>query len=150
MTQIRFANNSDLMKDILPKPFTSIFDTLLNDAVVYPAEQAATLRPQAEIAEFEENYQLRLALPGYKKEAININLDGNKLTISGELKRESQDEQKPKYYLREIRTGNFSRAFTLPKIADTENITAQFTDGILSLSIPKSKEKALGKTIEIK
>ncbi|MGZ5244366.1 MAG: Hsp20/alpha crystallin family protein [Bacteroidia bacterium] len=151
MTQIRFANNSDLVN--LQKPFSTLFNSLLNDATVYPAEQANTFRPHAEISETEESYHLKLALPGYKKENISINLDGNKLTISGEVKAETEakeDEKKIKYYLREIRNGNFSRAFSLPKNADTEKIEANFNDGILSLYIPKSETKALGKTIEIR
>lgn len=151
MTQIRFANNNDLMN--LQKPFSTLFNSLLNDVNVYPAEQANTFRPQAEISEIEESYLLKLALPGYKKENISINLEGNKLTISGEIKAETEakeEDKKVKFYLREIRNGNFSRAFSLPKNADTEKIEANFTDGILSLLIPKSETKALGKTIEIK
>lgn len=161
------------MRDILPKPFTTLFDTFLNDAV-YTPEQANAFRPQAEISETQSDYKLRLALPGFKKENIQISLEGNKLSISGEVRTENvekkaesnntrkkgaeESENKTetavreniKFYLREIRTGNFTRSFSLPKNADTENIEASFEDGILSLLIPKSQTKAMGKTIEIR
>ncbi|RYD81613.1 MAG: Hsp20/alpha crystallin family protein [Sphingobacteriales bacterium] len=140
-----------MLKDIMPKPFSAFFDNLLQDAVSQQAEQVSYFRPQAEISETEDAYKLRLALAGFKKEDIHINLDGNKLIIKSELKEsENTEEKAPKYFLREIRTGNFSRAFHLPKNADAEKIEAQLTDGILSLTIPKSALQNAGKSIEIK
>jgi HSP20 family protein len=78
-------------------------------------------------------------VPGLKKEDFKINLDKNILTVSSEKKTENVEEGK-KFSKREYSYNSFSRSFTLPESADHSKIEADYTDGILTLSITKKEE----------
>lgn len=83
--------------------------------------------------------ELRAELPGFKKEDIKISVENDLLTISGERKQE-ESEEKPHFIRQERFYGSFSRSFDLTGI-DVEKISAAYTDGILSLKLPKLPEK---------
>jgi HSP20 family protein len=87
-------------------------------------------------------------LPGMAKDDVKITVSSdNVLTIRGEKKREEKTEEKN--FMRVERTyGSFSRSFTLPDNLDTANIAAQFENGVLNVSIPKT-EPAKPKETEI-
>jgi HSP20 family protein len=106
--------------------------------------------PNVNTREDEDKYYIEVDLPGIKKDNVDINVEDNVLTISGnrELKNETKEEN---YYKVESSYGSFSRSFTLPEKVDIENIQAKTTDGVLEVEIPKIKvitEKV--KKIEIK
>ncbi|WP_343485747.1 Hsp20/alpha crystallin family protein [Allomuricauda sp. d1] len=99
--------------------------------------------PAVNIKENEKDFKLELAIPGFKKDDFNVEVDNNVLTISSELK--SEDETKEENYTRrEFSYSSFKRAFTLPETVDEDNINANYEDGILTLKLPK-KEEALPK-----
>jgi HSP20 family protein len=92
--------------------------------------------PTINTREGESAYHIEVDLPGIKKEEIDIQIEENLLTISGERKvREEVNEEE--YHKVESRFGKFSRSFTLPKEIDTENIHAESMDGVLEVVIPK-------------
>lgn len=102
------------------------------------------------ILEREEDFVVELAVPGIKKEDINIEIDGNKLSISGEAKAE-KNVQEDNYTLREFSYGSFRRSFTLPRDIDAQGIEADYVDGILKVIVPKPEtQKKIVKKIEIK
>jgi len=106
--------------------------------------------PVVNTREGEFAYHVELDLPGIKKEDINVDVNDNVLTISGErkLKEEAKEED---YYKVESLYGKFSRSFTLPEKIDVENIHAESSDGVLEVIIPKLKEEdTKPKKIEIK
>jgi HSP20 family protein len=105
---------------------------LLEQAAV-PTGAAAWL-PLAEEEETEDAYIVRAELPGIPAENVDIELEGNELSITGEL----SEEQRGKVLSR--RTGRFSYRTSLPGGADSENIDADLTDGILTVRIPKAEE----------
>ena len=144
MTTLQFKNG-DLKDVLLPKTFGPLLETFFCD--VPAALEGTAFRPASDIVEKESNYEIRLSLAGYKKEDITIGLEGTRLTVSGELK-QTEGEQDEKYHVREIRHGKFSRSFSLPKNANAETAEANFHDGILTISIPKSEPQ--GRKIEIK
>ncbi len=112
-------------------------------------QEMVDFRPKVNTRETEENYHIEVELPGVKKENVNIQVDGNVLTISGE--RNIRDEVKDEdYHKVESRYGLFSRSFTLPEKVDVSNIEAEFKDGILEVAIPKLKVDTSSKKIEIK
>ena len=138
-------------------PFNDIrksFD-LVNTIINTIGEQAASeqevvdFRPKVNTRETEDNYHIEVELPGVKKEDVDIKVDGNVLTISGErnVREEVKDED---YHKVESRYGLFSRSFTLPERVDTSNIEAEFINGILEIAIPKLKIDTSSKKIEIK
>ncbi len=106
--------------------------------------------PKVNTREGKEAYHVEVELPGIKKEEVDIKVDGNVLTISGErtLRNEVKEED---YQKVESRYGAFSRSFTLLEEVDVENIHAESENGIVEIVIPKLKKvDNNSKKIEIK
>jgi HSP20 family protein len=101
---------------------------------------------------YEEGDQILVELeaPGFKKDDIDIRVESNQLTISGNLE-EVQEEKgkKRKYYRKEIKNLSFTRTCDLPVPVDASKAEAKFKDGVLRISLPK-KEEAKPKQIEVK
>jgi len=96
----------------------------------------------------EKGYTLEIDLPGVEKENIDIAINDNILTISGERKVQKNEESE-NYTKIESFFGRFERSFKLPADADTDNIEAKYENGVLKIFIPR-KAKLEGKKIEIK
>lgn len=98
-----------------------------------------------------DSYLLLTDLPGMKKEDVKISVEDGVLTIAVEQKTETNEEDKARNYVyRERRTSSMSRSFSLEGVNE-EGITAEYTDGVLHLTLPKEAETAEKvKTIEIK
>ena len=107
---------------------------------------ATTISPNHDIIEKDNEYLVDFALAGFKREDVRLNVEDNILTIEGERKvnEDTKYNRKGTFY------GQFKKSFTLPDNVNTENIDASFTDGILSVTIPKDEKLKLSKTIEIK
>ena len=105
--------------------------------------------PASEAGSDEDGYQIDLELPGVKKDDIDISMHEQVLTVKGE-KRSSREENKGALYFCERQYGAFQRTFRLPPDAEADNISANFTDGLLSLRIPRRQpEKPKSTKIEI-
>jgi HSP20 family protein len=105
--------------------------------------QPRSWRPVTDVAETETGYQVSLELPGFKRDEITINVEGDTLSVSGEYAQAEDGEQR-----HARRSGRFSYRTLLPKNADGDKIGASLADGVLSLSIPKTVE-ATPRQIEI-
>lgn len=105
--------------------------------------------PPVSVEERGDEILLTAELPGMTEDSVEITLENNVLTISGE-KRESREEGEPggKYHLVERRFGAFRRSFTLPRTVRGEGITADFDNGLLLVRMPKAEE-ALSRKIEV-
>lgn len=91
---------------------------------------------RTDITEKDGVYTLTAELPGFKKEDISIDIDKDCLTISAERTVENDEEgNEPNFVRRERFYGSYSRSFSVKGI-DTEAITAAYTDGVLSLTMP--------------
>jgi HSP20 family protein len=91
--------------------------------------------PPANIAENDDSYLVEARVPGLAKEDITVELDGRKLTIRGENKRDAAN------YSREERaTGKFERSFTFKHALAADSIKAEVKDGILTVILPKAEE----------
>ncbi len=106
--------------------------------------------PEADVVERENAIEVTLEMPGMKSDDIEISLESNVLTISGEKKqtREEKDEESS-WHLTERRYGHFSRSFVLPRDVDADRIEAEFEDGVLKVIVPKS-ERARRRRISIR
>lgn len=107
-----------------------------------------TTLPSVNIRESEEAFDVELAAPGMVKEDFKIELNHNVLTISSERKNEKETKEAGKYTRHEFSYQSFSRSFTLPNVADSENIEAKYEKGILTIHIPK-REEAKAKPIRV-
>lgn len=94
--------------------------------------------PQANVSEGKVSYKIELAVPGYSKEQIGIQFQENILMVKGSVEENSNKEEK--YLTREFGLKSFIRRFSIPKTADTDHISAAFSNGILTITIPKKEE----------
>jgi HSP20 family protein len=106
--------------------------------------------PSADVMETENEIRVLIELAGMSSDDVELSLENNVLTISGEKREERREEdEQNRWHLSERRYGRFSRSFVLPRDVEQERIEAQFENGVLSVSIPKS-EKAKPRRIEIR
>lgn len=107
-----------------------------------------TWMPPVDILEGKDKIQLKVELPGFKEDQVNLTVEDGLLTIRGERKfnRESSEEN---YHRIERSYGTFVRSFTLPNSVEQNRIQATFADGILHIDMPK-REETKPKQIPIK
>lgn len=106
--------------------------------------------PSVNIVEGKNDFRIEVAAPGLQKDDFKINLDNNVLTISSE-KEEKQEEKDERYMRREFSYTSFRRSFSLPQTVEADKISANHSNGVLSISIPKKEEAKIkpAKQIEI-
>ncbi|MBK9294788.1 MAG: Hsp20/alpha crystallin family protein [Oligoflexia bacterium] len=92
--------------------------------------------------DFEEtptHYNLKIDMPGLRKDDIGIELYGNKLIVSGERKSQRKEEDKDtKTHFCEVSYGSYYRSFELPTPVNVEKVDAKYENGVLSLAVPKA------------
>jgi HSP20 family protein len=96
--------------------------------------------PATDLVETESEYVLRADLPGLSEGDVNIELDENVLTISGE-RQADHEVRKEGYYRVERAAGKFSRSLTLPEGVQADTISASFDRGVLEVRIPKPEQR---------
>jgi HSP20 family protein len=99
----------------------------------------ATWSPLVDIFEDSEGITLKAELPEVDAKDVEIQVEGNTLTLKGERKLEHEDKRDG-YHRVERTYGSFSRTFTLPSTVDAEHITAESKDGVLRVLLPKRPE----------
>ena len=104
--------------------------------------------PSVDISETDGEYQIKAEIPDVKKEDVKVTLEDGVLTIQGERKHEKEEKGK-RYHRIERSYGSFIRTFSLPDVIDEDKVKAEFKEGVLNLSLPKS-EKAKPKAIDVK
>ncbi len=92
--------------------------------------------PSVDISETDNGFEVRAELPGVAKDDLSVSVKDNLLTLSGE-KRQENSEDTQNFRRVERHYGNFQRRFTLPSDVVADDIKADYTDGVLTLSIPK-------------
>ena len=103
--------------------------------------------PMVDIEETDDAYHIKAELPGVKKEDVKVTVEDGVLTIKGEKKFEKKKKSKKQLRI-ECEYGSFIRSFTLPNNVKTNDIKAEYKNGILNLTIPKTEE-AKPKELEI-
>ncbi len=95
--------------------------------------------PAVDLAETDKSYEISCELPGMEEKDIEVAISNGILTIRGE-KQEEKEEKKQEYVLSERRYGSFQRTFRMPDGVDAEKIAANFSKGVLSITLPKTPE----------
>jgi HSP20 family protein len=141
-------NELTTLQDRINQIFRQPFGTLRSFA---PGEEqaltAANFIPPVDIFEDEHNITIQAELPGMEEKDIDVSLENNVLTISGERKLENE-EKKENFHRIERSYGRFTRSFTLPPTVDPENVNAEFNNGVLKVTLNK-REEAKPKQIKI-
>ena len=102
--------------------------------------------PVVDIDETKDDFVVKVELPGVDKENVSVNIENGVLTIRGEKKVETEDKKRHRV---ECSYGSFLRSFTLPQSVKADKTEAEYKNGILNLTIPKSEE-AKPKQIDVK
>ncbi len=132
-----------LVKYTRRRPALSLYDDmngLFNQLWLRPFSTAPLVNrdwsPAFDIRETKDRFVFEAALPGLNKKDIDVTLHDGVLTISGE-REERQVNEDETVHTTELRYGKFSRSFTLPAEVDEQDVTAKYTNGILSLGLNK-------------
>lgn len=153
MSLVRWKPGQDLMafpSDILgmQRSINKMFDSLFRGDT-WDEEVAASLwNPAVDVEERDQEYVLRVELPGVAKEDVNITTRENILTVRGE-KKQKKESRESNYHRTERQYGSFQRSFNLPGSVKSDKIEATFKDGILEVVVPKAEE-AKARAIEVK
>lgn len=124
-----------------------MLDRFFNDSV--QARRVQGFTPAVDLWENEAGYQVELALPGVKKEEINVEFQDGVLTVSGE-RTLALERKEQKFHRVENLYGKFRRSFQLPDHVDGGAIEAHFENGLLLVTLPKVEEKVMKRQIAVK
>lgn len=102
-----------------------------------------------DLSENDSAYEVKVDLPGVSPDEVDIRIDKNTLTISGERSNEQESESENEYHRVERVSGKFRRTVVLPGPVSEENASAEFVSGVLKIVIPKS-EGSKSRRIDIK
>ncbi len=109
---------------------------------------SGTWNPAVDVVEHDDSFVIEAELPGMNKDDIKISVTNDILTIRGEKKIEKEDKKK-NYHRTERSYGSFTRSFSLPGNIKSDKVDAEFKNGVLMVSVPKSEE-AKPKQIDVK
>lgn len=139
----RYRRTTPTYDAITRDPFFSLVDRFFNDGLNgVPAADSTTHSwvPAMDIVENDDAYLATADLPGLRKDDIDISVEEDVLTISGERKLENTTgDEKAGFQRLERARGSFRRSFTLPQSVDLEKVQASFADGVLSVTLPKTE-----------
>lgn len=128
---------------LLPSVFTNDFtnDDFFDDFFNAPARRSymPTASMKCDVKELDQSYQIDMQLPGYDKDDIEVSVDKGYLTVSASHKENKEDKEDGKYIRKECFTGSCQRSFYVGDAVKGEVIGAAFTNGILSLTVPKAE-----------
>jgi len=133
MSLVRFSNQ-------VPSLFDRFFEGDLFDWSNRNFSNTNTTLPSVNIKENPDEFKVEVAAPGFDKGDFKLELNHDVLTISSEKQMENEIKDDEHFSKREFSYQSFTRSFTLPNIADSERIDANYENGILKVSIPKKEE----------
>jgi len=117
------------------------FDNFFGDQSADARDAENSFLPSVDVSETEKNINIAAELPGMDPKEIELALERDVLTISGERKDE-RDEEEGEYYRRETSYGSFCRSIKLPVDVDEKKIKADYKDGVLKVTLPKTNGKS--------
>jgi HSP20 family protein len=136
--------------------FRTQLDTLFEDW--FGRTTGGALAPRVDVSETAKEMRLTVELPGVAEGDVEVTLSGNKLTIKGEKKSEQEEEKKDQaegrvFHRVERSFGAFQRTIAVPFEAEPDKVTADFKDGVLTVTLPKPEgaaEQPQARRIEVK
>lgn len=131
-----FNDLDDLFKGLFVRPMRFDLDV------------APQMRMKIDVTKAEDAYTVKAEIPGVSKDDIQVSIDGNEVTISGEIKKESEEKKGEEVLRSERYYGKVSRSFTLPHDVDEAKVVAKYADGVLKLALPM-KSKSASKRITV-
>jgi HSP20 family protein len=131
-----FNDLDDLFKGLFVRPMRFDLDV------------GPQMRMKIDVTRADDTYTVRADIPGVKKDDIQVSVDGNEVTITGEIRKETEEKKGEEVLRAERYYGKVSRSFTLPQDVDEAKVSAKYADGVLKLTLPM-KAKATAKKITV-
>ena len=138
-------------RDSFLTPFDKMFDQMIETHFPNVVQQVGvkpyqgTAYPKVNVYEYEDKIGIIAEIPGLKKKQLNIEVEDGVLTISGD-KHGIEEQEGATVLRRELKASSFKRSFQLGELLDDSRVDANFNDGILSISIPKTEPEKPKKT----
>ena len=156
MTKVAFHTNIPFFdRDSFLTPFDKMFDTMVETQFPDIVKQVGvkpygnTAYPKVNVYEYDDKIGIVAEIPGLNKKQLNVDVEDGILTISGD-KHSAFESDGAKVLRKELKESSFRRSFELGELLDGDNISANFKDGILSVSVPKVEpEKPKKHTVKI-
>ena len=132
-------------------PFDKMFDQMIETHFPSVVQQVGvkpyqgTAYPKVNVYEYDDKVGIIAEIPGLDKSQLNVEVEDGTLTISGD-KHGVWEEEGAKVIRRELKASSFKRSFQLGELLDGDNIKANFKDGVLSISVPKTEPEKPKKT----
>lgn len=142
-------SNSELRRCAFPPDeIKTVFDNFFSSQRPLFSLSERIWNPPTDVYETSESMVIKMEVAGVKQEDMDISVDNNLLLIRGK-RLEETPLRKENFYLMEIRYGRFERVFAMPAGLSLSDIIAEYRDGFLRLTIPKSKKRTEGVKIKI-
>lgn len=142
MNLIKWTPRHSLLRPFGVDSWTSDIDRFFDSFFRWPVNASrfrdADWLPSFDVVEKDKEYQLRVEAPGMKKSDFNVTVKDGVLTISGE-KKEEESKDGDRYAYRESCYGRFSRSFRLHDEVTENKVKANYKDGVLTVSVPRTK-----------
>jgi HSP20 family protein len=122
------------LQNRLSRLFEEQYGTAREDSLT-----AGAFVPPVDVYEDEHSIQLKLEVPGIEEKDLDVKVENNVLTVSGERKFEKQEKEE-NFRRVERRYGSFTRSFTLPNTVNAEDVTAEYSNGVLKIKLGKRAE----------
>ena len=117
-------------------PFEDFFRDFFRRPIL---EEPEVIEPAAEVAESDGEVTVKMEVPGVEKDQLQLTVADDRLTVRGEMRKESEEKRK-NYYRQEIRYGAFQRSVPLPMEVDAAKANAKLKNGMLEITLPKTKQ----------
>jgi len=128
-----FNDLDDLFKGLFVRPMRFDLDV------------GPQMRMKIDVAKADDTYTVRADIPGVKKDDIQVSVEGNEVTITGEIKKETEEKKGEEVLRSERYYGKVSRSFTLPHDVDETKVVAKYADGVLKVTLPMKGRTATKK-----
>lgn len=125
---------NDEIGSLLHRSFDNIFPEYIFN------EDSTALAMPVDVKEYEEKYDIKVELPGVKKDNVDIELNKSFIKINAK-KEEEREEKNKKFHKSEFRYGEYSRTIYFPEEVDCENAKSKLKNGILTIDLPKKKSE---------
>ena len=116
-----------------------LIDQTFNGGSLLEWQPSANWGLPLDVSENDDAFIVTASVPGMKPDDLDITISDNVLTIKGEYKADETIEEE-RYHIRERRYGSFGRSITLPVTVNADEVSANYEDGVLTLTVPKAEE----------
>ena len=132
-------------------PFSSSLNDLFEGLLVRPVKfdlDGGQLSMKVDVTQDDKAYTVTADMPGVRKDDIHVEIDGNVVSVSAEVKKEKEEKKGERVVRSERYYGKLARSFTLDHEIDEAAVEAKYADGVLKLTLPK-KAKSTSKKIAV-